>query len=494
VSEAATRPTPRPADHPASALTGTGFDVVVLGGGPTGENVADYVRRGGLTAVVVEPELVGGECSYWACMPSKALLRPVEVLSGARAVAGAREALAGELDVAAVLARRDSFTSDWDDAGQVRWLDGAGIALARGAGRLAGERTVQVTGPDGQVVLLHARHAVVVCTGSRATVPPVDGLADVRPWTSRDATGAPSVPGRLAVLGGGVVGVEAATAWNALGSDVVLLQRGRGLLPSHEPEVGTRVAAALRDRGVEVRTGVTTSAARRDADGRVVLTTQDGDVLADEVLVATGRAPRTDDLGLASVGLEDGDWLDVDDTLLVRGVEGSWLYAAGDVNHRSLLTHMGKYQARACAAAVLARARGELASTQAWAPTAATADVAAVPQVVFTVPEVGSVGRTLAQAQEAGLRVRAVDHEIGAVAGAALLRDGYDGWARLVVDLDRDVVVGATFLGAGTAELVHSATVAVVGEVPLDRLWHAVPAYPTVSEVWLRLLEDLRSG
>jgi dihydrolipoamide dehydrogenase len=427
-------------------------------------------------------------------MPSKALLRPVEALGAARGVAGAREAVTGDLDVHAVLARRDSFTSGWDDAGQVAWLDGAGIALARGAGRLVGERAVQVTGPDGEVVTLHARHAVVVCTGSRATVPPVDGLADVRPWTSRDATGAPSVPGRLAVLGGGVVGVEAATAWSALGSEVVLLQRGDRLLPGHEPEVGERVAAALRARGVDVRTGVTTGAVRRQADGRVALTTQDGEVVADEVLVATGRAPRTDDLGLRHVGLQDGDWLEVDDTLLVRGVEGLWLYAAGDVNHRSLLTHMGKYQARACAAAVVARARGEQVSARPWAATAATADAAAVPQVVFTDPEVASVGRTLAQAQDAGLRVRAVDHEIGAVAGAALLRDGYDGWARLVVDLDRDVVVGATFLGAGTAELVHSATVAVVGEVPLDRLWHAVPAYPTVSEVWLRLLEDLRSG
>ncbi|MFE4603920.1 FAD-dependent oxidoreductase, partial [Kitasatospora indigofera] len=199
------------------------YDVIVLGAGPTGENLADRTTAAGLRTVIVESELVGGECSYWACMPSKALLRPVAALAAARAVAGSREAVGdGALDAAAVLARRDSFTSHWRDDGQVEWLDGAGIDLVRGHGRLTGERTVTVTGPDGAERRLTARHAVAVCTGSRAVLPEgVPGLAEARPWTSREATASPKVPGRLVVVGGGVVGVEMATAWRALGAEVV---------------------------------------------------------------------------------------------------------------------------------------------------------------------------------------------------------------------------------------------------------------------------------
>src|SRR5688572_6730274 len=193
------------------------FDVVVLGAGSTGENVADIVVRGGLTAVLVESELVGGECSYWACMPSKALLRGTEVLAEARAVAGVAQAVTGEQDVAATLERRNRMTSNWDDSGQVRWVEGAGIALVRGSGRLDGEKAVVVAGDDGTETRLTARHAVAVCTGSLAATPPVDGLADVRPWSPRDATSAKEVPGRLLVLGGGFVGCEMATAWQALG-------------------------------------------------------------------------------------------------------------------------------------------------------------------------------------------------------------------------------------------------------------------------------------
>jgi dihydrolipoamide dehydrogenase len=465
------------------------YDVVVLGAGSTGENLADVVVRGGLSAVLVEEHLVGGECSYYACMPSKALLRGTEAIEEARAVRGAAAAVTGEQDVAATLERRDSFTHDWDDAGQVQWVEGAGIDLLRGTARLDGERTVVVTGPDGGTTRLTARHAVAVCTGSAAAVPPVEGLPDVQPWTPREATSAKEAPRRLLVVGGGYVGCEMSFAWNALGSQVTLLQRGQRLLPGAEPQAGEAVLASLRQRGVDVRLGSDVQAARRE-DDEVVLVTADGELRGDEVLVAVGRQARTTGIGVDSVGLEPGRYLDVDDTLQVRGLP--WLYGVGDVNGRRQLTHMGKYQARQAGAAIVARARGEQVSTEDWSPHVATADRAATPSVVFTDPQVASVGLTSAQAREAGLPHRVVEYPIGSVAGAALFADGYEGTAIAVVDPEREVLLGVTFVGPAVAELLQSATIAVVGEVPIARLWHAVPAYPTVSEIWLRLLEAFR--
>jgi pyruvate/2-oxoglutarate dehydrogenase complex dihydrolipoamide dehydrogenase (E3) component len=447
------------------------YDVIVIGAGPTGENVAARAVRGGLTAAIVESELVGGECSYWACMPSKALLRSVQVVAEAgsvRGVAGAR------LDPAEVLARRDRFTSGWKDDGQVAWLTGAKIELLRGVGRIAGERVVQV----GDTVL-QARQAVVVATGTRAVVPAA--LAGVHPWTSREATSAHAVPGSLVIIGGGVVGCEMAAAWSALGTRVTLLSRGR-LLDRLPDFAGDLAAEGLREAGVDVRLGVGVTGASRD--GAVTLTLDDGTaVTADEVLVAVGRAPRTEDIGLETVGLDPGSWLDVDDTLRVPGGNSGWLYAAGDVNHLALLTHMGKYQARICGDAIVARAAGS-------EPTVRDeASKAFVPQVVFTIPEVAAVGLTKEQAESAGYRVRVVEYEIGDVAGAKLYADGYTGHAQMVVDEDRQVIVGLTLAGPGVGEMIHAATIAVVGEVPLSRLWHAVPSYPTISEIWLRLLE-----
>ncbi|MEU0689766.1 dihydrolipoyl dehydrogenase family protein [Streptomyces uncialis] len=469
----------------------TEYDVVVLGAGPVGENVADRTRAAGLSTAVVESELVGGECSYWACMPSKALLRPVIARADARRTPGLSGAVSGPLDTAAVLAHRDDMTSHWKDDGQVAWVESTGADLYRGQGRLDGPRRVTVTDPDGVTRTLTARHAVAVCTGSRAIVPPLPGLADARPWTSREATSADHAPGRLVVVGGGVVGVEMATAWQGLGSQVTLLVRGDGLLPRMEPFVGELVADSLREAGAEVRTGTSVASVRRDGPTVTVELDNGERIEADEILVATGRAPRTDDIGLGTVGLEPGGWLSVDDSLRVEG--HPWLYAVGDVNHRALLTHQGKYQARIAAAAITARAQGvPLLETDRWGAHAATADHAAVPQVVFTDPEAAAVGLSLAEAQAAGHRVRAVDHDIAAVAGASLYVDGYRGRARMVVDLDREIVLGVTFVGPGVGELIHSATIAVAAEVPLDRLWHAVPSYPTISEVWLRLLEAYR--
>ncbi|MDP0399585.1 dihydrolipoyl dehydrogenase family protein [Tsukamurella strandjordii] len=465
------------------------YDVIVIGAGPVGENVADRAVRGGLSAVLIESELVGGECSYWACMPSKALLRPGQAVAEARRVRGAAEAVIGTIDPIAVLARRNAVVHDWSDDGQVRWAEGAGITVVRGHGRLSGPKTVTVTTADGAASTLTARQAVVVATGTDAVIPPVAGLRESRPWTSREATSAKQVPGRLVVIGGGVVAAEMATAYAALGSTVTMLVRST-LLGDMEPFVGELVGAALQEQGVEVLLGSSPRRVSRAGDEVTVETTDGRTIVADEVLAATGRSPRTGDIGLESVGLEPGSWLDVDDTMLVAGFD--WLYAVGDVNHRALLTHQGKYQARAAGDVIAARATGAPVSDEPWGAHVATADYAAVPQVVFTDPEVASVGLTEAAARAAGHAVAVADYDLGWVAGASLYADGYTGRARMIVDTDRGVLVGATLVGSAVAELLQAATIAVVGEVPLDRLWHAVPAYPTISEVWLRLLETYR--
>ncbi|MFD8333754.1 dihydrolipoyl dehydrogenase family protein [Streptomyces solisilvae] len=484
------------------------YDVIVLGAGPVGENLADRTRAAGLSTVIVERELVGGECSYWACIPSKALLRPVLARAEARHVPGLRQAVDGPLVAADVLAHRDEEVSDWKDDGQISWLESVGIDLVRGHGRLVGPRRVAVTpavgpdGPDGadagggEERILTARHAVAVCTGTGAALPDLPGIAEVRPWTSREATSSGTVPKRLIIIGGGVVASEMATAWNGLGSRVTVLVRGSGLLGRIEPFAGELVAETLKEAGVEIRTGTSVKGLARPggADGPVTVTLESGERLeADEVLFATGRTPHTADLGLETVGLEPGGWLTVDETCRVRDVTDGWLYAAGDVNRKALLTHQGKYQARIAGAAIGARARGAgRLDTGRWGEYATTADEAAVPQVVFTDPEVAAVGLTAEQAEAEGRNIRVVDYDMGHVEGAVLYADGYRGRARMVVDLDRGHPIGVTFVGPGVSELLHSATVAVAGEVPIERLWHAVPSFPTISEVWLRLLETYR--
>ena len=467
------------------------YDLIVLGGGPVGENVADYAHQGGLSVVVVESELVGGECSYWACIPSKTLLRPGSAVRAALRVEGAREVVTGRLDPALVFARRDAVVGDYDDGSQVEWLKSTGIDLIRGHGRLTGPRRVTVTAIDGTLVELEARRAVAVSTGSDPVVPPIEGLREAKPWTSRDATGATTAPKSLVVLGGGVVACEMATLYNSLGTEVTMLVR-TGLLGGMEPFAGEMVLEALRSRGVTVRLGVEPTAVRR-REGHVEVTVPDGPALvAEEILVATGRKPRTGDLGLTAVGLEDGAWLPVDDTLLVEAAtneDDPWLYAVGDVNHRALLTHEGKYQGRAAGRVIAARANGDPLDVGAWGRHVSTADHRCVPQVTFTDPEVASVGLIESAAREAGVTVRTAEYDLAGVSGATVFADDYSGRAKIVIDDDRDVVVGATFVGADIGELLHSATVAIVGEVPIQRLWHAVAAYPTFSEIWLRLLE-----
>ena len=470
------------------------FDVIVIGAGSTGENVADRAVRGGLSTAIVEEDLVGGSCSYWACMPSKALLRSAEVRDAALQLNGAKQAVTGKLDAAAVLARRDHFTSNHDDSGQAAWVHEAGITLLRGRGRLTGACTVEVTDDDG-TTMLRARHAVVLCVGSRPALPDIAGLADSAPWTNIEATSAQKVPDSLLVLGGGAVGCELAQAWHSLGSNVQLIQRGETVLSGFEPVIGQRLTDALRDIGIVVHTGTNATSVVRGAKGMVTVTLGDGRELhADELLVALGRTPNTTDIGLDLAGIKPGEPLLTDDTLAVTGASTSnvtdpWLYAAGDCTDRAALTHMGKYQARICGDAIVARARGKRLDNRAdYGKHTATADSTAVSQVVFTNPQAAAVGLTERQARKRGLDVATVEYEIGNVAGAALHLDDYAGYAKLVIDRSRNVVVGASFFGPDTAELLHAATIAVVGEVPLTRLWHAVPAYPTISEVWLRLL------
>lgn len=472
------------------------YDVVVLGAGPIGQNAAERARATGLRVAMVERELVGGECSYWACVPSKALLRPVIALSDTRRIDGAREAVTGSISPPGVFGRRNRYVTDWDDAGQADWVNGIGATLVRGHGRLDGARRVTVTTPDGDELALHARHAVVVCTGSRPSLPDLPGIAEAKPWTNRQGTDSSYVPERLAIVGAGGVGVELATAWQGLGSKVTLLARGSGLLPRMEPFVGELIRRGLTGAGVDVRLGVSVHALRRPDGGAVVLELDDDTELrVSEVLFATGRAPLTDDIGLETVRLTPGSWLDVDDTCRVRAIGEGWLYAAGDVNHRALLTHQGKYQGRIAGAAIGARAAGAPLDTAPWGAHATTADHHAVPQAFFTDPEAAAAGLTAEQARQAGHRARAVDIEIGdVVMGAKLYADGYRGRARMVVDEDSGCLLGVTMVGPGVTELLHSATIAVAGQVPIDRLWHAVPCFPTVSELWLRLLEAYRDA
>lgn len=449
----------------------TEYDVVVIGGGPAGEVAAQYAVAGSSrTAVIIEHELLGGECSYWACMPSKAMLRPVAVHAAARHLDGikvGKKILPEEL-----MRRRDTWVSNYEDEGQVKWARGLGIDVVRGHGILRGKRTVEVDN-GGRSKTIKAREAVVVATGSTPVIPSI--YASAHPWTSRDATGVREIPASLIVVGGGVVACEAATWMAALGTEVTLLARGP-LLGKSEPFAGELVAQGLLDRGVDVRRHVEVSEVVRPvaADtgvgrihGDAVTVLAGGEsITADEILVATGRAPTRKGIGLDSVN-EDA----------------SWLYWVGDASGGPALTHWGKYQARNVGHAIAAHAENRI-------PPAVPVDVP-VPQVVFTDPQVASVGLTEREAIAKGIDVQLADVDMSSVAGFGLLRDDASGRARLVIDRRADIIVGATFAGPEVDELLHAATIAIVGRVPIATLWHAVPSYPSVSEVWLRLLESL---
>ena len=452
------------------------FDVIVLGAGPAGEVVAGRLADAGLEVAIVESRLVGGECSFWACMPSKALLRPAEALAEVRRIPGAREAVTGDLDAAAVLARRDEVIHDEDDASMIPWLEDKGIALVRARAHFTGPRTVQAGDRT-----LEARRAIVVATGSRAAIPPIPGLREAAPWTNVEATTAHQVPRRLVILGGGVVGCELAQAFSSLGSEVSLVEGSHRLLAKEEEFASDDVRAGLEEAGVGIFCGGMAQEVRRpEPGGPVTLVLEDGTELeGDELLCAVGRVPNTQELRVEAAGaaLDPKGYLAVDDELRVAGGDG--LFAIGDVTGRALLTHMGKHQGRLASDVILGRP----------ARLRPQGNDKGSPRVVFTDPQVAAVGLTLEGARAAGLTVRAVDVGTQANAGGSFFGRGARGTSRIVVDEDRRVIVGATFTGPDVQDSLHAATIAVVAQVPLDDLWHAVPSFPTRSEWWLKLLE-----
>jgi pyruvate/2-oxoglutarate dehydrogenase complex dihydrolipoamide dehydrogenase (E3) component len=485
-----------PDNHQPDDLQSDTFDVIVIGSGPVGRQVASKTQAGGLSSLIIEEELWGGDCPFWACMPSKAILRPGEALAAGRQVGGARQLISGDrlVDVQGVFERRDKITHNWEDDFFVNLSLKQKCSVVRGKGSIIGEKTVLVKNVNGQERTLTANQAVVIATGSEPVVlSGIKGIDDIEYWTPREATSANTVPDHLIIIGSGVVGCEMATAFSTYGSKVSMISATREVLARFEPEAGKMVREELKSRGVEFYLSTKVIEVSKQSDGNIRAQLASGEtVVGSTVLVAAGRKPRTSGIGLDTIGIDSNIRLPVDASMLATSASGEWLYAVGDANMRAALTHMGEYQGRVAAGAIIARAKGLNVSSkmsQPWTEFTATADVDAISQVVVTDPHVACVGLTLADAQRRGINAIEVAVNFQFPGAWVYAEFDYEGWAQWVIDADKDVLVGATFVGREAGDLLHGSTIAVVGQVPLDRLKHAVPSFPTRSEVYLQLLE-----
>lgn len=479
-----------PNNHVLSSEKTLTFDVVIIGSGPSSRELARRTAAEKLKTIIIEEELFGGDCPYWACIPSKALLRPSEAIEAAKQIGGAHEMIRDSkptIDVKAVFARRDKFVNHWNDQGLIDLLESQGASVIRGRGALAGKNKVQVTSQTGESVLINAKEAVVLATGSSAKIPDIPGLQSVGFWTSREANATNEVPKRLIIIGGGVVGCEMATFFGNI-TKVSLITSAKELLPHFEPEAGKRVREALVTNGVNVflTTKVNSFQAGKSDDNFEAHLSNGKTISASKVMLATGRKPNTDRIGLEHLKIPQNSKLPMDDSLCVA--ETGWLYAIGDVNERNLLTHMGAYHARAVANTIVARAKGESFVPQPWDKFSATSDHASGSQVVMTDPNVASAGLTLSQAKAQGFNVKEVTSTFQFPGAWLYAEFNYEGWGQWVVDTDREVLLGATFVGRQAGDLLHASTVAIVGQVPISRLWHAVASFPTMSEIYTALL------